>query len=387
MTVSLLTAATLLCGLLVGLIPVLVDGLRPSIQARLRTTDAPVDWLVRLFYFTWLPAMPAAGWLLDLFHNKEILFAGLVALVLGLAALAVARTRLSVMLIVIVLGIAHSCVAVAVVSLLPSVVFDEATQGYRLASTIASLCVGFGAVVVGAWIAPLVVRAAERFGHRQTLLYTSIAFIAPAALVAVCDRHLFPPAERIAPWAEILRQPLMSFLIGAVLLYFALQTCLALWPDAFLKEIGYEERGVRFHRGVFQVAFLGARIGAAWWLYEHPGQATLLTIGLVLVAALLLGYLAGGPDFGGGGFCHALLGAALGPLLPALLGMAIALPGKPIPLSLLGAILALDALATLVVRPAIGALVAGHSARSALWVPLGLTLALVPLLLLTFVRF
>jgi cytochrome b561 len=85
MSFSLLVAATLASGLLIGLIPTLVDGVQRPLQARLKLSERRVEWFARLFYLAWLPAMPLAGWLLDAGHNKETLFFGMVALILGIA--------------------------------------------------------------------------------------------------------------------------------------------------------------------------------------------------------------------------------------------------------------------------------------------------------------
>src|SRR5438309_750507 len=115
MTLTILVAATLVSGLLIGLIPTLVDGIRKSLKDRLNLPDRRSEWFVHLFYLAWLPAMPLAGWLLDELHAREILFGGLVALILAVAWLALIRSAVPLLLNAFFLGAAYSCVATAAV--------------------------------------------------------------------------------------------------------------------------------------------------------------------------------------------------------------------------------------------------------------------------------
>src|SRR5580765_5481531 len=125
MTLTLLVAATLVSGLLVGLIPTLVDGFQKSLKDRLNLPEQRAEWFVRLFYLAWLPAMPLAGWLLDEFPTREILFGGLVALILGIAWLALIRTASPLLFNALYLGTAYSCVATTTVSLMSRVFFED----------------------------------------------------------------------------------------------------------------------------------------------------------------------------------------------------------------------------------------------------------------------
>src|SRR5205823_5190607 len=93
MTLSLAAGAALANGLLIGLIPTVVDGIKPSLKARLDVSETRVSWFSGLFYFTWLLAMPLAGRLIDDWPNRDVLlFGGLVPLILGVAWLALARS-------------------------------------------------------------------------------------------------------------------------------------------------------------------------------------------------------------------------------------------------------------------------------------------------------
>jgi hypothetical protein len=240
--------------------------------------------------------------------------------------------------------------------------------------------------MLGPWIA----QAFERlWGYRQGLLSLSIALIAPAALAALCDRELFPSSpSTLASWNEIFMHPQMGLVVVVILLYFALENCLEFWPDSYLKELGYQGRGLHVGLLVFWLAFLATRGFAAWWFFVHPSHAFSLTLILVVVSAFILGNLTGGFEFGSGSVGFWLLGACYGPLLPGFLGMALELYyPKALPISILGALLALSGFDTLVVRPLMSVFGKDRPARSVMWVPTVLALFLAaPLLLLAFVR-
>lgn len=377
MTLTLLAVAVALSATFIGLLPAMVNGVQKSLQVKLQLPDGRVEWFVRLFYLGWL-AMPVAGLMLETLPGKAILFAGLVAVILGLAWLALVRTTAALAMNGAFLGIGYSCVTTATVSFMPVAFYPDYAHTYNLQT--ASLNLGFMMVGLGALVGPWLVVVMERWwGYRQGLLYASMAAILPAVLVAICDADRFPPPpETIANWLTVFTRPQMAWIALAILIYYALESTLEFWPPAFLKSLGYHQRGIRFNLAIFCVAFIVTRGAAAWWFYWHPSHAVALTIMLVVIAALAFFNLASGFDIGGGTLGFWLLGAAYGPLLPCILGMAMQ---RPIPASGLGGLLALGGLDMLLVRPGMSTLSKDRPIRSAMWAPMFLSLALwVPLL-------
>lgn len=389
MTISLLTAAVLAGAFLIGMVPPIVDGIKEPLRARLALTDGRLAWFLRLFYLAWLPGMPLAGWILDSWHvPREILFFGQLGLILGFTCLALARSPAALGASVVALGLAYSCVATTAVRLMTSAFFpaDAHEQFFG-----ASLNLGFISVGAGALIGPAIVRGIERlWGCRQGLLYLSVGCLGPAMVTVFCDRSLFPrPADSLAGVDDMLGQPQMALLAGAMLLYFALESCLDYWPDAYLKDLGYQSGGARFSLLIFWLAFIGTRGLAAWWLYEHPGQTFALTLILLVFSAIVLGNLTGGYEVGGGTLGIWLVGACYGPLLPGFLALAMAqaekVSDKPLPAALLGGLLALSGLDTLLVRPLMNKVGKDRPARFAMRIPTVLAIVLaVPLLLAAF---
>ncbi len=393
MTPSLLAVAALANGLLIGLIPTLVDSIKTPLKARLNVPDERMEWFGRFFYLAWLPAMPLAGWLLDALPNREILFFSLIALILGVAWLALARTAAALLSGAVFLGVAYSAVTTATIHLMTVAFFPDWIKTAPL--NIASLNLGFMTVGVGALLGPWVVQAIERWwGVRQGLLVLAIALLVPAALTELCDRSLFPkPPETVASWHEVFthqHQTQMALVVGVILIYFALENCLEFWPDAYLKEIGYQATGLQVCLFVFWLAFIGTRGAAAWWLYWHPTHGFILTLVLLITSAVVLGVVAEGFDLGSGSVWFWLLGACYGPILPGLLGIALDLYHQPNPLlpsSFLGLLLALSGFDTLAMRPVMAFVTKGRPARNVMRVPT--ILAIIAggiLLVLAFIR-
>lgn len=396
MTLSLPASAALANGLLIGLIPTVVDGIKPSLKARLDLPEGRLSWFSRLFYLTWILFMPLAGWLADAWPNRDVLlFGGLVPLILGIAWLALARSWTAMLLSVLVIGAAYSTVTTTTIRWMTRAFFPDEVADYPL--NIASLNLGFVAVGAGALIGPWVVLLVQRFsGARQGLLYLSIYLLLPAVLAALCDSHAFPPPpEKTATWDDVVMRVELGLLAGIILLYFALENCLEYWPEAYLKDLGYEGGGLQVGLHVFWIAFIGSRAAAAWWLYEnanplHPNYAFAFTLVLFCLSALILGNLASGFDFGGGSIGFWLLGVSYGPLLPGLLGIALDLNGgadAPLPTWAFGLLLALSGLDTLLVRPALGVFATGRAVRYVMRAPAFLALlAAAALLVVPFIR-
>ena len=327
MNLSLLAAVALANGLLIGLVPTLIDGIKTSLQARLGAADGRMEWFSRLFYLAWIPAMPLTGWLIDSVRNREILFFSLIALILAVAWLALARTASMLLSAAFALGFAYSGVTTATIPLDDGRCFFP-TRSRSQQLNIASLNLGFVAVGAGALLGPWIVRAIERWwGTRQGLLFFAIALIVPAAMTVLSDRAAFPPPpESPASWYEVFthqHQVQMALVVGALLIYFALENCLEFWPDAYLKEIGYQQTGVQIGLFIFWLAFIGTRGAAAWWLYQHPTHGFFVTMIPLVASAVVLGILAEGYDLGSGSFWFWLLGSCYGPVLPGLLGIAL----------------------------------------------------------------
>jgi MFS family permease len=238
MVVSLFTIAVFVASLTIGLIPALIDGIRKPMAERMNASATAIDWCVRLFYFTWLIAMPAAGYSLDAWpvYSKELLYFSQVGVIVALTWLGVVRSLAPTALFIALLAIAYSWVATSAFRLMALAYFANA-------SPYASLNVGFVAVGLGALVGMWIARAIEHWGgYRQSLLAVSVGLIAPPALVALCDHTDFTSRQAIVvSWEDVLVHPQLALVVGLILVYFAVENCLEFWQESYLKELGYLE--------------------------------------------------------------------------------------------------------------------------------------------------
>ena len=235
---------------------------------------------------------------------------------------------------------------------------------------------------------PLVIHAIDRrWGYRQGLLALSMACIVPAALTILSEPAIMRKPEFVADsWQAVFSHPHLGMIVGIILLYFAVENCLEFWPESYLRELGYQERGQRIGMTLFWLMFIATRGLAAWWLWLHPSQSFGWMFALAFLSALIVGNLAGGYEAGSGSVGFIFAGAVLGPLLPGFLGLAFMLY-PDLPASVLGLLLALSGLDTLLVRPLMIAFAKDRPARNVMRVPAFLALLLAaPLLLLAFWR-
>ena len=239
MSSPLLIASAVASSVVIGFVPALVDSIRAPLHQQHKGSEPRVDRILALFYLAWLPAMPLSGWLIDRWGNgKEILFLGLLGCVLGVAWLGLSQALRSLASSVLVLGAGYACVATAGIRLMPAILGFTAET-----SMVAGLNVGFVFVSLGAVAAPWVVaRFVQRWGYRQGLLYLSLTLVVAAALVFLVWRdELAAPAASLS-WRDLVGNVRLWLLGATLILYFALENCLDVWPEPYLKELGYQAR-------------------------------------------------------------------------------------------------------------------------------------------------
>jgi MFS family permease len=377
MSSPILIAGALVSGFAVGFVPALVDSVRTALRPQYKGSEGRFDRVLDLFYVAWLPLMPLAGWLLDHWSAQSVLFLGLGACVLGIASVGVARTLTSLAGSAALLGAGYSWTAVAGIRLMA-----DALRFAPNASHIGALNLGFVAVILGAVLAPWVTAFVQRrWDHRLGMLYLSLAPLAAAVLVLAAPRAEFPQPATSLAWGDAIGNVRLWLLAVVILGYFAVENCLEFWPEPYLKDIGYQGRGMTIALLLFWGAFTAAR-AAMGWLPESWADIWLL-LGLVLASSCIMGNLVGANEYSSGSVGFWMTGACYGPLLPAFLALVI----DWMPATALGMMLALSGLDTLIVRPVMTRLARRRPVRTVMRVPaiLGLIIA-APLLVLALLR-
>src|SRR5437588_3624071 len=144
MSASLLVLTSISAALAMGFVPAVLHGFGPHLQADLHLSERRICWLDKLLLLSWLPLMPLAGWAVDSWNARDVLFAGSLALSVAVAWLAVCKTSRSVTWGALGLGIAGACISTATVVMMPSALeFAPAPGALRGGSTLAALCLGF----------------------------------------------------------------------------------------------------------------------------------------------------------------------------------------------------------------------------------------------------
>jgi MFS family permease len=377
MSHALLVASSLTGGAAVGFVPTLVDHVKTPLAQRLGLSEGRTEGLLRLFYLLWLPAMPLAGWLLDHWAVKEVFFYGMFLAVLGVAWLALAQSVWALLASILLLGLGYSAFTTAVVRVMPL-----AFAFRHDSSTVAAMNVGFLFVALGAVVGPwLLRRLGTRWGYRQGLLYLAFTFIVPAALVVKAD---FPAAAGTQAWGAVLEDARLWLIGGVILVYFAIENCLEVWPEPYLVELGY--RGSRLTGALllFWGLFALTRFFVGW--LPDSGWEIWLLLVLVLASGMTLGNLVGANEYSSGSAGFWLTGAFYGPLLPGFLALVLVFFPET-PGTALGVMLSLSGLDTLIMRPVMNRLAKRRPVRTVMVVPAVLAILLAaPLLVLALIR-
>ncbi len=325
--------------------------------------------------------MPLAGWLVDHWGVHQVLFVGSMLLSLAISWLGLCETLLGLSVGMVGLALAGAFLTTAGVTLMPMALTLEPRW-----SLAAALGLGFALVGLASLAAPRFMGVVQRrVGVQKGLLGVGLLCLVPAALVAVAKEEIPDPGPALVPDVALL--DLRFWLLAlATCMYFFLERSLFVWPKPYLTEVGAGRSLARLLFG-FWCAFLLFRFGLGWMI--RPGNETWLVLVLVVVASMVLGNLAGAYAPSSGYFGVWLVAACYGPLLPALLAIALDLE-RPYRMQgqAVGMLYALGAASSLIAEPAFAAFAKRNPPRATMRVPMviGLLMA-APVLVVALLRF
>jgi fucose permease len=208
-------------------------------------------------------------------------------------------------------------------------------------------------------------RLLRQFQFRNGLLILALVALVPAALSTVAGESNFPPPHDAADLFELVRDYRLWLAILAFFFFFALETALLLWPSLYLADLGYEGKYRTALLVGFWLCFLATRCWAAqmggylaaiWWLLI-----------LTVVTAILIGNMSGIYHSASGSVCFLLLGGAVGPIFPTLVGLLFLIFADQ-PATAFGLVCALGAAGRLIAWPIIQAPLQRQQVRVAMWI-------------------
>jgi fucose permease len=297
-----------------GVLLALLRNLKGPLAAHLSTTEGRIGRLRAAFTLLLVPMMLVSGWLIDKWGPQTVLVAGSLLAGLGISLLDSSRTDRSALPGVLLTAGGAAGLTVASLVLLP--------QAFAPRNPIAALNLGCVALALGVLLTPGAIRWLTRhMSFRRALLILALSCLIPAACgMVIPSSELEAPrvagrfADRLGPFG-------LWLAAGMLALYQPLEEALGWTTRSFFKEVKTPERTGTLWLALIWLGFLGGRLLTG--LLVRPGYEDWLVLFLIMLAAVCLGNLIGTYQSGAGGVTLLLLGMALAPVFPTLLGLVL----------------------------------------------------------------
>jgi predicted MFS family arabinose efflux permease len=285
----------------IGIVPTAI----PSFRSALGVDLVTAGWVVSMFSATTVVSGVVIGVVADRIGYRRLLLGGIVALIVGALAGALARTGGELLLSRLVEGIGFITTLVSA----PSIIAEAAaTDDRRFALGIWGTYMPTG-LALGMAVAPAIL---SLWGWRAL-------WVAAAALSAACfavvafglrPRSCPAPTQVIGSWREDVRRTLAQpgiWLLAAFFMFYAAQwMALMVWLPTFL----VEERQLSVTTAALMTVAVVAvnapgNVFGAWLLDRNVPRWVLLGGSSAIVLACALGIFIGGvlPDWGRYGLC------------------------------------------------------------------------------------
>ena len=380
MATPLLIAAAISTSLVMGLASRIFSAVAESLEERLQLSERRLKRMHAALVLAYVPLMPVAGRLVDSWDLLDVLFLGALLLSVAISWIGLCRNLKGLFWGVAGLALGTACLATAGVNLMA-----PALSLHPRGSTGAALALGFVFVGLAALLtAPLLERLVRLLGFQKALLTAGFSCLIPAGLAALIKGSL-PAAAAAGDGAALLSIP-FALLMLLAFSYAALNMSLEIWVAPYLHEIGYSGRSLFRLVVAFWAGYLLCRFGLTWMI--RSGNEAWLVLVLLAAAAMLLGNLTGAYAANSGYWGFWLVGAACGPLWPALLALAIDTPDlRGMSGQAVGILLALTALGALITRPLLESFAKAHAPRECIRIPMLISLAMAaPVLMLALMK-
>jgi fucose permease len=375
---SSIALATCSAAFLFGMLLALLGGLKLKLAERLQIGEGRIGGLLAALNLALIPMMLLSGLLIDVLGVRLVLVAGALVASVAVFSLALRRSYTAALVCVLGLGAGAACLGTGSVVLMPYAFGFDARRDLA-----ASVNLGFVFVALGALITPTLTDLLLRtLDFRKTLAVLALLCLVPAVLALLYRQEAGEGVER-ADLGEVLGS-LPVLLAGLAFLFYApLEFAVSTWGSTYLTvEQGYREGRAAWVMSFFWLAFVVGRVLMTLLFHQErlePGWALWGVFVLALVAAALMGNLAGAGKPRSAAWGLILLGLALGPIFPTLVAVALqAVPGARG--TAYGAMFAIGSLGSAALAPVLGILARGKVMRALrVLAPLALLLVVVAL--------
>ncbi len=359
-------AGAFVCGMMLALL----GGLKLALAKRLELGEGRVGALVSLLNLALLPMVLLCGVLLDRCGTRVVMILGSLLLALAVLALSARLSRNGALTAVLAAGLGGAAVATASMVLMPRAFFPgEPSASLNLGNVFVAL-----GALVGASLADVLLRTTDL---KRALAVFAFVCLVPGVAAAV-PHNLDAVHQEHATLASMLDHSAI-WMAGLVFFFYApLEASVSVWATSYLTELGHNERRAGRLLAGFWGAFLASRLAVAaaqhvGWL--PPATDPWVLVVAALLAAVVIGNLAGAAGRNSAPIALVLLGFLLGPIFPTLLGLVF----RHFPEergTAWGSVFALGSLGALLLAPVVGAAAQRRSVQVALRVPMLLALLL-----------
>jgi fucose permease len=313
----------------------LLGSVKVPLARKLAIDEARVGGLVSIFGFTLIPAVLAAGFLVDSLGKQAVVSGGFLLVIASLVTLSRAQNYSMALGAVLLLGAGWSAlVNVLNVTTPPAFITAEPIGGkYPRSDMTFAMNLGDFIFGMGAFMTPILIsRLVPRIRLDRTLLV-------PAALAAVplllgfgvdWERLISPPAPSgDGGFGAVLADPIVLLCCAAFFCHVPVEASVAAWATTLLTDKGVGEAKASTLLSVFWLTFTSSRLVAAlallpgMWLAHwmgHKADTVLITTLAVLSIGFTLGIAFSRSGRSMGGLIVAA-GMILGPIFPTLIAI------------------------------------------------------------------
>jgi fucose permease len=316
-----------------------------------------------------LPMMIVSGLWIDTWGVRPVLIFGSFATALCLFALSSRPGVPQAFTAVILCGFGSAGLCTGSIMLMPEAFFPDHRS--------ASLNVGMVFFALGALVTPALTDVLLRIvGYRRTMAILALPCLVPGLLAAVTKTEELRSAGTGTPDFVSLLSNNSLLLAGLVFaLYAPLEASISSWATTYLTDRGHGERRAVWLLSGFWGAFLLSRLAVGALMnagYLRPGSEAWVLVIPSLLAAVVLGNMAGTVGTASAGRALLLVGFFLGPIFPTLVGMVFKQLGSESHMegTAFGLLFAAGSLGSLVLLPVVNRSTGKSSPQVALRVPM-----------------